>query len=360
MLSILLVTTHRCNLRCKYCYEAVSHGGADMTVEDARSAFIWTGRLAELRKDGEILFMWFGGEPFAVGMRRIGELLQIQHEIFAHSTIKVRNVVQTNLAQWDDELIPIIKRHFDNSISVSLDFNPQFRLFPNGKPSKSIVLENVAKLKVAGVRVGLIGTLTRADIGREREIYAFYKTMNCPFRLNRAHRPENVATTGLEFMSVGEFDEFVIALFKMLVSEAPPRAPFINYYDIVHALRNGVHMGCRLAPEEGINFTIEPDGVISDWCRFGGALGSYRNLETCTDFCVKGWCREQPRSCSACNYYNVLCNGACEYEKDRSCEESNCGFRTERTRRQLDFVRHHLDSYGIRHCLSAGRGGVVP
>ena len=41
MLSILLVTTHRCNLRCKYCYEAVSHGGADMTVEDARSAFRW-------------------------------------------------------------------------------------------------------------------------------------------------------------------------------------------------------------------------------------------------------------------------------------------------------------------------------
>ncbi len=360
MLSILLVTTHRCNLRCKYCYEAVSHGGADMTVEDARSAFAWTKRLAELRKDDEILFMWFGGEPFAVGMRRISEFLQIQHEVFAHSTIKVRNVVQTNLTLWDDELIPIIKRHFDNSISVSLDFNSRFRVFQDGNPSQSLALGNVAKLKAAGVRVGLIGTLTRADIGREREAYAFYKELNCPFRLNRAHGLGHVAMPGLEFMSVGEFDDFVIEIFKLLVSDDPPRAPFINYYDAVHALRNGVRQGCRLAPKEGINFTVEPGGVISDWCRFGGSLGSYRNLESCTDFCIKGWCREQPGPCSACNYYNVICNGACEYEKDKSCDESNCGFRTERTRRQLDFVRLHLDSLGIRHCLSASRGGKEP
>lgn len=360
MMSILLVTTHRCNLRCKYCYEAVSHGGADMTVEDARSAFAWTERLAELRKDDEILFMWFGGEPFAVGMQRICELLQIQQEIFVHSAIKVRNVVQTNLMQWDDELIPIIKKHFDNSISVSLDFNPQMRLFPNGKPSQSTVLGNVAKLKAAGIRVGLVGTLTKSDIGREREIYAFYKELNCPFRLNRAHASGNAQMTDEEFMSVAEFDELVIDMFKMVVSDNPPRAPFINYYDAVHALRNGVRQGCRLTLDEGINFTVEPGGVILDWCRFGGSLGSYRNLESCTDFCIKGWSGEQPESCTSCNYYNVICNGACEYEKDKSCEESNCGFRTERTRQQLDFVRRHLDSYGIRHCLSPSRGGSEP
>ena len=360
MLSILLVTTHKCNLRCKYCYESVSHGGADMTVEDARSAFVWTERLAELRKDDEILFMWFGGEPFAVGMQRIGEMLKIQKEVFVRSAIKVRNVVQTNLTLWDDELIPIIQKSFDNSISVSLDFNPQFRVFQNGQPSNGLVLGNVAKLKAAGVRVGLIGTLTRADIGHERDVYAFYKEINCPFRLNRAHESGNTARAGVEFMSVAEFDEFVIDMFKMLVSDNPPRAPFINYYDVVNALRNGVRQGCRLSPEDGINFTIEPGGVISDWCRFGEALGSYRNLESCTDFCVKGWCMEQPESCAACNYLNVLCNGACEYEKDKSCEESNCGFRTERTRRQLDFVRQHLDSFGIRHCLSSSVGGGEP
>lgn len=360
MLSILFVTTHRCNLRCKYCYEAVSHGGADMTVEDARSAFAWTERLAELRKDDEILFMWFGGEPFVVGMRRIGELLQTQHEFFARSAVKVRNVVQTNLTQWDDELIPIIKKHFDNSISVSLDFNPQMRLFPNGKPSQNTVLGNVAKLKAEGIRVGLIGTLTKADIGREREIYAFYKKLNCPFRLNRAHASGNVQMPDVDFMSVAEFDELVIDMFKIVVSDNPPRAPFINYYDAVHALRNGMRQGCRLAPEEGINFTVEPGGVISDWCRFGGLLGSYRNLESCTDFCIKGWCGKQPESCSSCNYYNVICNGACEYEKDKSCEESSCGFRTERTRRQFDFVRRHLDSFGIRHCLSSSKGEKEP
>ena len=360
MLSILFVTTHRCNLRCKYCYEAVLHGGADMTVEDARSAFAWTGRLAELRKDDEILFMWFGGEPFVVGMQRIGEMLKIQNEVFSCSAIKVRNVVQTNLALWDDGLIPIIKNYFDNSISISLDFNPRLRLFPDGKPSKSIVLENVAKLKAAGVRIGLIGTLTRADIGHEREIYAFYKDMNCPFRLNRAHASRDAAQTDVDFMSVAEFDEFVIGIFKILVSDNPPRAPFINYYDVVHALRNGVRQGCRLSPEEGINFTIEPGGVISDWCRFGGVLGTYRNLESCAEFYVKGWCTEQPESCSACNYYNIFCNGACEYEKDKSCEESSCGFRTERTRRQFDFVRRHLDSFGIRHCLSSSKGEKEP
>ena len=360
MLSILFVTTHRCNLRCKYCYEAVLHGGADMTVEDARSAFAWTGRLAELRKDDEILFMWFGGEPFVVGMQRIGEMLKIQNEVFSCSAIKVRNVVQTNLALWDDGLIPIIKNYFDNSIGISRDFNPLLRLFPDGKPSKSIVLENVAKLKAAGVRIGLIGTLTRADIGHEREIYAFYKDMNCPFRLNRAHASRDAAQTDVDFMSVAEFDEFVIGIFKILVSDNPPRAPFINYYDVVHALRNGVRQGCRLSPEEGINFTIEPGGVISDWCRFGGVLGTYRNLESCAEFYVKGWCTEQPESCSACNYYNIFCNGACEYEKDKSCEESSCGFRTERTRRQFDFVRRHLDSFGIRHCLSSSKGEKEP
>ena len=358
MLSVLFITTHRCNLRCMYCYESESHCGDCMTVEDAKSAFVWTKKLAELRKDDEILFMWFGGEPLVVGVQRIGEMLQIQHDVFGCAAIKVRNVMQTNMTLWDDGIIPVIKRYFDNSISVSLDFNPKHRVFEDGKQSKSLVMENIAKLKAAGVRVGLVGTLTRSDIGLGREIYSFYKKMNCPFRLNRAHAPKSAEASDIEFMSVREFDDVIIDIFRVIVSEKPPRAHFINYYDAVNALRDCVRQGCRLAPEDGINFAIEPNGVISDWCRFGEKFGSYRSLESCSDFCVRGWCGEQPESCSGCNYYKVICNGACEYEKDKSCEESDCGFRTERTRRQLDFVRKHLDSLSIRHCLSPCRREV--
>lgn len=352
MLSVLFITSHRCNLRCKYCYEAAFHGGADMTITDARDAFIWTARLASLRKDKEILFMWFGGEPFVVGVRRMDELLKVQKEVFGPSAIKIRNVVQTNLALWSDEIILLARGYFDNSISVSLDYNSKFRVFENGMSSKEQVLENVARLKSAGVGVGLIGTLTRDDIGHERDIYAFYKELGCPFRLNRAHGDRKKALSGLAFMEVEEFDEFVINIFKLLVADKPPRGMFLNYYDAVRTLKNGICRGCRLSQDEGINFAIEPNGVISDWCRFGGALGSYRDLESCADFVVRGWSHEQPEGCLACRYRNVICNGACEYEKDKSCDESSCGFRTERTRRQLDFVRKHLDSLGVRHCLS--------
>lgn len=360
MLSVLFITSHRCNLRCRYCYESTSHNGVEMTIEDAKRAFDWVAQLAELRKDSEILFMWFGGEPFVVGTRRIVELLKVQHEIFGQSAIKVRNVVQTNLTLWDDELIPLLKGHFDNSISVSLDFNPQMRVFDNGKASQDMVMGNVAKLKAANVKVGLIGTLTRADVGHESDVYAFYKSLNCPFRLNRAHGTANTELDSLEFMSLDEFDEFVINIFKLLVADKPPRGLFLNYYDEVRTLEKGVCRGCRLSPDEGINLAIEPKGVISDWCRFGGALGTYYDPCSIANFGVKGWSHEQPQECLACEYRNVICNGACEYEKTKSCEESSCGFRTERTRRQLDFVRHHLDSLGIRHCLSAknGEGGI--
>lgn len=356
MLSVLLITSHRCNLRCRYCYESAAHCGADMTIADARSAFAWTARLAELRNDSEILFMWFGGEPLVVGVRRMGELLEVQREVFGRSAIKVRNVVQTNLTMWEDELITLLKRYFDNSISVSLDFNPRMRVFENGKPSNELVLENVAKLKSSGVRVGIIGTLTRADVEHEGDVYSFYKGLNCPFRLNRAHGSDNVELSNLAFMSVNEFDEFVINVFKLLIADKPPRGLFLNYYDAVRTLENGVCRGCRLSPDEGVNFSIEPGGVISDWCRFGGTLGSYHDLGSCADFVVKGWSHEQPEGCLNCKYRDVVCNGACEWEKGRSCEESNCGFRTERTRRQLDFVRQHLDSLGIRNCLSAKDG----
>lgn len=323
-----------------------------MTAEDARSAFAWTARLAEVRKDSEILFMWFGGEPFVVGMRRIGELLKIQSEVFDRSAIKVRNVVQTNMTLWDDKLIPMLKRYFDNSISVSVDFNPGMRVFGNGNPSNDLVMGNIAKLKSSGIRVGLIGTMTRADVGRECDIYAFYKRLNCPFRLNRAHGTTNVGLNNSVFMSADEFDEFIIKVFKLLVADKPPRGLFLNYYDAVRTLKNGFCRGCRLSPEDGINFAIEPEGVISDWCRFGGTIGNYHKQDSFADFSVGGWSHKQPEGCLACRYRNVICNGACEYEKDKSCEESSCGFRTERTRRQLDFVRKHLDSLGVRHCLS--------
>lgn len=357
MLSILFITTHRCNLRCAYCYEDAAHTGADMSGEDAHSAFMWARHLAEHRRDSEILFMWFGGEPFTIGMRRMKELLQIQGDVFSGVPINVRNVVQTNMTMWDEEIVSMVRKHFDNSISVSLDFNPQFRVFANRTPSRKVVLENVARLKAADVRVGIVGTLTRADIGFEKEIYAFYKALNSPFRLNRAHGVGDGVHCGLEFMSVCEFDEFVCNVFDVLLNDSPPRALFLNYYDAVNALKTGKRSGCRLAPDQGMNFTFEPEGIISDWCRFGGRLGSYRDVDSYTNFNINGWCCECPQACSNCDYYNVICSGACEYEIAKSCEESNCGFRTERTRRQLDFVRRYFDSFGIRHCFSCEMEG---
>lgn len=354
MLSILFITTHRCNLRCAYCYEPISNEWPDMTIEDAFSAFKWIANLAEIRKDYEILFMWFGGEPFSVGIPKMGVFLQIQQKVFGHSAIKIRNVVQTNMTIWDDDIVPMLKRYFNNSISVSLDFNPRLRVYPNGKPTQGDVLENVSKLKEAGVSIGFIGTLTSADIGHEKEAYAFYKALNCPFRLNRGHGTVRAEKNAVAFMSVGEFDEFIINMFQILVDDAPPRALFLNYYDAINSLRNKVSSDCRLLPENGINFAIEPCGIISDWCRFGGKLASYREPNSFFNFNVQGWCDECPSACADCSYYNIVCKGACEYEKGKSCEESNCGFRTERTRRQLDFVRRYLDSLGVRHCLTPG------
>ena len=353
MLSVLFVITHRCNLRCVYCYEGDAHNEEVISADDARRAFLWVANLASHRNDKEILFTWFGGEPLVLGAKQFLELLVIQDEVFRHSFIHIRNLVQTNLTIWFDAFIPILKEYFNNSVSVSLDYNPNTRLFPNGNQSRKIVLDNVEKLKTASVKVGFVGTLTRSDLGNEAEIYQFYKKLGCPFKLNRAHCIDMTSAEIGNYLTVEEFDEMLVKLYDIFTNDRLPRALFMNYYDAVNALRSGMPRSCRLSPRQGINFALEPRGVIAKWCRFGGRIGSYYDSESYIAFANREWnAMNYPTSCLKCEYLNVVCLGACDYEATKSCEESNCGFRTESTRRQYDYVRQYLDACHVPHKLS--------
>ena len=112
--SVMLVVTHECNLRCRYCF--VEKSPERMTLETAKAAARFV--IANARKTGAVPEInFFGGEP----LLRFDEVVAPLCE-WVHGTLgeRMRFSVTTNGTLLDDGRIAFMKRH-GFSLLLSMD-----------------------------------------------------------------------------------------------------------------------------------------------------------------------------------------------------------------------------------------------
>ncbi len=173
--TLIIKVTESCNFRCEYCYLG------EESKQDSRFSLISNNVIAELFKkieqeaSGKLQLVWHGGEPTLVGTDFYKKLFIREQEIekTRGKLLKIVNSIQTNGSRLE-EYLQVFK---EGKISIGVSFDgpkdiqDSHRHFANGDGSFDIVTNNTKKATENGFDISSITIVTRAHIGREKDIY---------------------------------------------------------------------------------------------------------------------------------------------------------------------------------------------
>ncbi len=161
-MQIILKMTTACNLNCSYC----SEGDQPSRRMPEEIFFKLVNELPPLldrlpTRDAEFLF--HGGEPLLYGRENLTRLIEYAREHLSEYHIKF--LMQTNGTLVDDDWIEFFKTN-EIGVGVSLDGYPeihdQFRRTKDDRPTAAIILDNIKKMRAAGLNVGTLMVLNSA------------------------------------------------------------------------------------------------------------------------------------------------------------------------------------------------------
>jgi len=356
--SLVINITHRCNLRCRYCFVreqtvAKSREELDLPVEAA------LGAIRALCPDR---VGFFGGEP----MMRFDALREIV-EIVEKEFPKTRFSCTTNGTLIDDEAAAWFAARRDRcSFIVSLDGDPerhnQLRPLPDGD-SHAGALAGLRRLAEAGYRPTLRGTFTAdgCDLAAELEILnnlcdeglgghvsiePVSLTEGCAFgRL--AITPERMRAMEPMFMAAADW--FVAR------ARAGKRARYHHLTKFIQRLYEKVPQCTECGAGRGY-LTLSPDLSLHachrEKSRVGKLIGSENDWEIFFDNTAREAWRdnrlEVHADCPSCPY-RYLCGGGCRLDgidqtgDVRRPDPANC----ELTRMRLRMAIRVIDALGI-------------
>ncbi|HKU37719.1 MAG TPA: radical SAM protein [Polyangiales bacterium] len=239
-----------CNLRCSYCYE-----WDGLSNRDRMPFSLWervftamrtlrTTVQEQSRDEVGLSLVLHGGEPLTLPTSYLEQVMALGHAMLDSSTTTFG--LQTNLYRLTDEKIDFIKR-YKLGVGVSLDVTPGVRKTLTGKPTESTVMQNMRRLRDAGVRFGAITVLAKHTAPRILEIYDYFAREQIPLRIlplfgGPSGRPdiESFAITEVELV------EAMARLFEHWMESGAPimLQPFVQYYEV--ALRRMISARTRV------------------------------------------------------------------------------------------------------------------
>ena len=324
----------------------------DMGIDDIYYIYKWVKEYSELVNIKRIQLEWFGGEPFLMGSEFLNKAIESQLGFFTPDTYQLLNSIQTNLILADkDDNIHLIKKHFHNYISGSMDYRGGFRIMKNGNDSTPMVLKNIQYLQDNGVSVGLVCTLTKSNIDYVDEMYDFFKLHHIDFRVNRAAHVDSPEIQS-SVISTGEYSKAVMHLFERYANDDDPGIRFANFDMMVRLYLMGLSDICVTVTKPHLHLAFEANGRLYSRCRFVEQIGNYQKdspRDIMGRFKKMTTSRVSPQACSSCSFFNKTCMGGCFGERDRDCFHSDCGYRGETNKELWDFVDVFLTKQGYKY-----------
>ena len=345
--------TLACNLRCRYCYANGESSGSplrlDMSEDDVRCVWEWLADYCDFVDCHEIKVLWFGGEPFSIGVRRLSHYIDLQRQVLNPGRFLVLNAMQSNLLLVGEEHVEFVRKYLNGSIGASLEPFGTDRIRPDGHNARPAIEERIAFLQSHGIGIGVVSTLTKGNEGTPEEFYDYMKTHRLSFRVNRAHCPSGDDPS--RYLSLTEFNDYVLRLFELYTSDRNPvPIEFMNFTLAMKGLLLNVPISYFGDDSIRYRFSFAGGGIIQSYCRKNPLIiGDYRHYSpaevsaryrlTCSS--------NEPDTCRACRYFRRVCFGPCLGEPHVACTESSCGYRSEFTPIMLDYVSDYMRRMGI-------------
>lgn len=153
-MQIILKMTTACNLKCVYC----SEGDQPNERMSKKIFFKVVDELPELLEhisDNKAEFLFHGGEPMLYGQQELTELIEYARKRLSNCKF----LMQTNGTLINDDWIKFFKEQ-EIELGISLDGYPELhdknRLTKDNQPTSQIIMNNLNKLKVAGIKFGTL------------------------------------------------------------------------------------------------------------------------------------------------------------------------------------------------------------
>jgi uncharacterized protein len=249
-------------------------------------------------------------------------------DMWNHARPNVYFGMQTNGTLIDEDWIDLFLKYQDSlGISVSIDGDiiaNQYRKDKNGNAAYSKIISGIRLLEKNNLKTGIISTLTKAAVGRERELFdllsefnnlRFVKLNFCYDMWQDGSRPEWAITTK-------DYLQYVKTFFNILIKESAFER--LNVEPIVSIIRKLMNL-----PSDYCNFnnrkchyflSVYPGGRMIACDNFDFIDGEYECLQNVEEdprvkksekmaelFCDFDMLLEQ---CRQCDYY-AICTGGC-------------------------------------------------
>ena len=331
-LTVIVKTTHDCNLGCVYCY---TNPNAEKGIMDSNDLFNMINKISENNREaGSSHLIWHGGEPLLPGIDFYKEIINIQENvkkiIKGH---KYRNSIQTNGTLLNSEFLDFFQEQ-KFKIGLSLDGNEYThnlnRHYKDGSTSFDDVFSAITELKKRKMGRGVICVLNKNTASNLKEIYRFFKDNEIYPQMN-VQIPSGRALDNKELgLTPREFGESMIKLFDMwFYDNSKPIIEIDPFADIIKNLSNYRNKnkddeyptGCSFRNNCANSFiSVTPGGNVYPCGRFAGDSkfymgninkGSIEEILS-SDVHQKFLKRhdEGIKSCKPCEY-KPICNSGC-------------------------------------------------
>ena len=267
--TLMLEPVKACNIHCRYCYSDLGYQGG-MSFEILAAAIHEAVTYARENRFSALHIIWHGGEPLLAGLdffRAAGA------EITAHSLgIPIQQFIQTNGLLLDKDFCRFF-RDQRIEVGISLDgpkkIHDALRKTRGGEGTHGQVMEKLVLAKSLGLPVGLCMVVTPLCLGRENEIYRFFKTLGTPFRANPVILPFHGKYSRNVILKPGDYGRFMCRLFDEWIKTKADQVPVSPLDSYLLSLVRGRSPECQhQASCIGNRMGVRPNGTLALCSRF--------------------------------------------------------------------------------------------
>ncbi len=333
VLSITMLLTDLCNLRCVYCYEGAGEYNKDTLDDTTREKiYAFIKNQVECSNAKIVSLVLFGGEPLLYLKENLEWLNNIKKYCIENQKEFQTSIVTNGILLTDsilDELIDLNCQYIQITLDGTSEIHNKRRIYKNGKGSYDEVIKGI---KLVHSRKDMSNPMIRINVDKEN--------YNETFTLLENLKNEGLIDCGIDFGIVKGGTEacasyvghcFVDAEIGEVLDPLWNKLEELGYAVNVSPTRKNTY--CGLYNENA--FTISPKGDVYKCWEFVGnekhLIGKIDEEGALTDIAYRyfDWMSFDPlkiEECCECKYLPA-CGGGCgavAYEKNKDYHSSGC------------------------------------
>lgn len=320
MIAVYLKATNFCNVDCSHCYlsEETRADKRKMDKDGYIKVAHFVNDMAKAQRSDGVMFIWHGGEPLVLSPQYYEDAINTLTE---HLTVKnVLHSMQTSLIPYQSKFAPLLKKHFDSFLGVSMDFNARTFKGSNANYQK-LFLSKVKAARKDGIDLTASITPNKNDIGKAKEIFKFF--VDNRFSDLAMDRYSNVCGTLPDWPTNNEHAQFLIDLFNEVYAHYKEHGEVLYVRPILAGI-GGVLFGnpgdrwggtCSsdfvvISPDGKLNACPDRDSYEASYGHLNKGYNSFKG-----DATRKKWIRihhvgHNNQYCSSCEF-NSFCKSGC-------------------------------------------------